>query len=494
MYVRRARAWTSFVAQYEEVNQRSGKPNPLGNKKARPSSVLGRETPDVNDLFEFHDELGRGQFGTTFLVTEKATGKKCACKAISKRQLQNAEDIEEVRNEVRILHHLSGHEHVVELVGAYEGSKHVYIVMELLSGGELFDRIIEKGKYSEKDASETIRTIVETVQYCHELSVMHRDLKPENFVLKSKSKDAKICAIDFGLSTFFKENEVFVDLVGSPYYVAPEVLRRRYSNASDVWSCGVILYILLSGVPPFWAQTEQGIFDAILQGALDLDSAPWPKISSEAKELIRAMLNPDPKKRLSATQVLKHPWVADPNVAPKTKLDNVVFKRFKEFAGITKFKKMGLMAMARTMTTDEVAGLKELFKSFDTDNSGTISFDELRQGLKLKASGPAMKELEAVMRTVDVDGSGELDYEEFIAATLAQSRQQSDEAVRRAFDHFDLDGDGTITAEEFEKAFAKMSEVERSNLGNVKELIATADKDGDGCIDYKEFMAMMQAS
>ena len=108
--------------------------------------MLGRETPDVNDLFEFHDELGRGQFGTTFLVTEKATGKKCACKAISKRQLQNAEYIEEVRNEVRILHHLSGHEHVVELVGAYEGSKHVYIVMELLSGGELFDRIIEKGK------------------------------------------------------------------------------------------------------------------------------------------------------------------------------------------------------------------------------------------------------------------------------------------------------------------------------------------------------------
>jgi len=462
-------------------------------RTARPSSVLGRETPDVNDLFEFHEELGRGQFGTTFLVTEKATGRKCACKAISKRQLSNAEDIEEVRNEVRILHHLAGHEHVVELVGAYEGSKHVYIVMELLSGGELFDRIVEKGKYSEKDASETVRTIVETVQYCHELSVMHRDLKPENFVLKNKDKNSPVCAIDFGLSTFFRENQVFMDLVGSPYYVAPEVLRRRYSNESDVWSCGIILYILLSGVPPFWAQTEQGIFDAILQGALDLESDPWPKISAEAKELISGMLQADPKKRLTAAQVLKHPWVADPNVAPKTKLDNVVFKRFKNFAGISKFKRMGLMAMARTMTADEVAGLRELFKSFDTDNSGTISIDELRQGLKLKSAGPAMEELRTLMKTIDVDGSGELDYEEFIAATLAQSRQASDAAVRRAFDYFDTDGDGSITVQEFEQAFKKMSDVERANLGDIGELIASADTDGDGCIDFNEFMAMMKA-
>jgi len=471
---------------------RTGKPNPVA-KTARPSSVLGRDTPDVNDLFEFHDELGRGQFGTTFLVTEKATGRKCACKAISKRQLTSAEDIEEVRNEVRILHHLAGDSKVVELVGAYEGSKHVYIVMELLSGGELFDRIVEKGKYSEKDASETLRTIVETVKYCHELSVMHRDLKPENFVLKTKDKESPVCAIDFGLSTFFRENQVFVDLVGSPYYVAPEVLRRRYGYEADVWSCGVILYILLSGVPPFWAQTEQGIFDAILQGSLDLESDPWPKISSEAKELIRGMLEPDPKKRMTASQVLKHPWVADPSVAPRSKLDNVVYKRFKNFAGMTKFKKMGLMAMARTMTSDEVAGLRELFKSFDTDGSGTISIDELRAGLKLKSAGPAMDELRAIMKTIDIDGSGELDYEEFIAATLATSKQQSEESIRRAFDYFDKDGDGSITVAEFEEAFKNMSAVERANLGDIGELIASADTDGDGCIDYKEFMAMMQA-
>jgi calcium-dependent protein kinase len=363
-----------------------------------------------------------------------------------------------------------------------------------LAGGELFDRIVEKGKYSEKDAADTLRTIVRCIDYCHQLSVMHRDLKPENFVLKDRSSDSPICAIDFGLSTFYRENQVFTDLVGSPYYVAPEVLRRRYGNASDIWSCGIILYILLSGVPPFWAQTEQGIFDAILAGNLDLTSDPWPKVSAEAKELISGMLESDPKKRLTTAQVLAHPWVADPSVASSKKLDNVVFKRFKNFAGITKFKKMGLMAMARTMTTEEVAGLKELFKSFDTDNSGTISIDELRQGLKVKHAGPAMEELKAIMKTIDIDGSGELDYEEFIAATLATSKQQSTDAVRRAFDYFDKDGDGSITVEEFEEAFAKMSPVERANLGDIGELIASADTDGDGCIDYKEFMAMMKKS
>merc|ERR1712205_96341 len=367
--------------------------------------------------------------------------------------------------------------------------------MELLSGGELFDRIIEKGKYSEKDASETIRTIVETVQYCHELSVMHRDLKPENFVLKSKSKDAKICAIDFGLSTFFRENQVSVDLVGSPYYVAPEVLRRRYSNASDVWSCGVILYILLSGVPPFWGSSEKQVFDAIKRyktGAepLDLVSEPWPSVSDAAKELIQGMLTVDPTKRMTIEDVLQHPWLADPSVAPKTALDNIVYKRFKNFAAMSKFKKLGLHAMARAMPAEEIAGLSVMFKELDKDKSGTVSIDELREGLKLQSSDAAA-ELEEIFKVVDLDGTGEIHWEEFIVATLARSKRESKAAIQRAFDYFDTDHDGSITAEEFQSALDTMSPVERANLGDVTELIATADANGDGVIDFEEFMTAM---
>jgi len=394
-----------------------------------------------------------------------------------------------VRREISILYHLGGHENIVKCVGAFEGQRHVYIVMELLCGGELFDRIVERGKYSEKDAADCFKTIVQTIQHCHELGVVHRDLKPENFVLKTKEYDSKICAIDFGLSAFFREDQVFHEIVGSAYYVAPEVLRRSYGKESDVWSCGVILYILLSGVPPFWATTENGIFDAVLKGEYDLTADPWGSISEGAKDLISKMLVQDPKKRFTPDQVLSHDWLT--GGAPAKKLDNAIVKRLKSFAAITKFKKLGLIAMAKTLSPDELEGLREMFKGFDTDNSGTISIAELQAGLRKKGSTAATEELQNLMNEIDIDGNGELDYEEFVAATLSMASQHSGDAMEKTFAYFDVDGDGSITIEEFKMALDKMPPGARANFGDVNELIEMADQDGDGLIDYEEFVAMM---
>lgn len=394
-----------------------------------------------------------------------------------------------MRREISILHHLGGHENIVKCVGAFEGQRHVYIVMELLCGGELFDRIVERGKYSEKDAADCFKTIVQTIQHCHELGVVHRDLKPENFVLKTKEYDSKICAIDFGLSAFFREDQVFHEIVGSAYYVAPEVLRRSYGKESDVWSCGVILYILLSGVPPFWATTENGIFDAVLKGEYDLTADPWGSISEGAKDLISKMLVQDPKKRFTPDQVLSHDWLT--GGAPAKKLDNAIVKRLKSFAAITKFKKLGLIAMAKTLSPDELEGLREMFKGFDTDNSGTISIAELQAGLRKKGSTAATEELQNLMNEIDIDGNGELDYEEFVAATLSMASQHSGDAMEKTFAYFDVDGDGSITIEEFKMALDKMPPGARANFGDVNELIEMADQDGDGLIDYEEFVAMM---
>ena len=148
------------------------------------------------------------------------------------------------------------------------------------------------------------RTIVRVVAHCHALGVVHRDLKPENFLLASKDEpEPMLKATDFGLSAFFRPGQIFTDVVGSAYYVAPEVLRRSYGKEADIWSCGVVLYIMLSGVPPFWGETEQQIFDSVLKGELDLTSDPWPKISESAKDCVRRMLNPDPKKRATADEV-----------------------------------------------------------------------------------------------------------------------------------------------------------------------------------------------
>ena len=189
--------------------------------------MLEKDTLDVKEVFDFGDELGRGQFGAVFAVTEKSSGRSLACKSISKRDLKNEKARNVVRNEVRIMHHLSGDDRVVELIGAYEDATHVHLVMERLDGMELFDAMSEhfdEAPYGERDAAEMTRTIVSAVDYFHQMDVIHRDLKPENFVLKTKAKDAPICAIDFGLSTFYHENQTFTEFVGSPYYMAPEVL------------------------------------------------------------------------------------------------------------------------------------------------------------------------------------------------------------------------------------------------------------------------------
>ena len=433
--------------------------------------------------------LGEGQFGTTFLVTHKRTGQKAACKAIAKRKLIQPEDVEDVRREVSILHHLSGHPNIVGLLGAYEGTKHVYIVMDFCSGGELFDRIVERGHYSEKDASEVFRMMIRTIAHCHNLGVMHRDLKPENFVLATKDEDAPVKAIDFGLSAYFEPGERFRDIVGSSYYVAPEVLKRNYSCEADIWSAGVILYILLSGVPPFWGRTDTAIFETVRKGRYNLVGDPWSKISESAKGLIRRILVGNPAERMSAEDILNHPWVRENGDAPDTPLDNVVLNRMKKFMDMNKFKKVGMLAMAKTLTNEEISGMKQMFKQFDKDNSGTITINELQMGLEKKGARSTKSELEKMLEEMDVDGNGELDYEEFIAATLDQSKMQDEDHLERAFAYFDKDNSGSITLDELKKVIADFGMQGMNENEFMKEL----DANNDGKIDYDEFLAFMSA-
>ena len=458
------------------------------------SSPAPARAPDPERLprFQSRQELGKGQFGTTYLVSHKVTKREAACKAIAKRKLVSAEDVEDVRREISILHHLGDHPNVVELIDAYEGSKHIYIVMELCEGGELFDRIVARGHYSEKDAATIFRTMMRTVAHCHNLGVIHRDLKPENFVLKTKEPDAAIKAIDFGLSTYFEPQQHFHDIVGSAYYVAPEVLKRNYSNEADVWSAGVILYILLAGVPPFWAQSEQAIFDEVLKGKYDLRSDPWDKISEGAKDVVRKMLVSDPKQRATAQEVLNHPWVREDGDASDEPLEDVVLSRMRKFAEMNKFKKMGMLAVAKTLSKEEIAGMKEVFQAFDTDRSGTVTISELMDGLRKKGVEKAASEVAELVKSMDMDGNGELDYEEFIAATLSTAKMENEDNLARAFAYFDKDNSGYISRSEVQKVITDFGL--DHEFGDVNDFMAAADTNKDGKIDYDEFLAVMTAS
>ncbi|MCD9645866.1 Mitogen-activated protein kinase cpk1 [Datura stramonium] len=454
----------------------------------RTNSVLQKKTGNLKEFFSIGKKLGQGQFGTTFLCTEKATGKRYACKSIAKRKLLTDDDVEDVRREVQIMHHLAEHPHVISIKGAYEDAVAVHVVMEYCAGGELFDRIIQRGHYTERKAAELTRTIVGVVEACHSLGVMHRDLKPENFLFVDQKEESLLKTIDFGLSIFFKPGDKFTDVVGSPYYVAPEVLRKRYGPEADVWSAGVIIYILLSGVPPFWAENEQGIFEQVLHGDLDFTSDPWPSISEGAKDLMRRMLVRDPRKRLTAHEVLCHPWVQVDGVAPDKPLDSAVLSRMKQFSAMNKLKKMALRVIAESLSEEEIAGLKEMFRMIDTDNSGQITFEELKDGLKRFGSNLKESEIYDLMQAADVDNSGTIDYGEFIAATLHLNKIEREDHLFAAFSYFDKDGSGYITADELQHA------CEEFGIGDVRmeEMIREADQDNDGRIDYNEFVAMMQ--
>lgn len=451
-------------------------------------SVLQTKTGHLKEYYNLGQKLGNGQFGITFLCIDKETRKEYACKSIAKRKLVTNDDVEDVRREIQIMHHLAGQPNVISIKGAYEDAVAVHVVMELCAGGELFDRIIKRGHYTERKAAQLTRTIVGVVEACHSLGVMHRDLKPENFLFVNEEEDSPIKAIDFGLSMFFKPGETFTDVVGSPYYVAPEVLRKCYGPKADVWSAGVIIYILLSGVPPFWAETEQDIFDEVLHGELDFTSDPWPSISDSAKDLVRKMLVRDPKKRLTAHEVLCHPWVQVDGLAPDKPLDSAVLSRLKQFSAMDKLKKMALRVIAESLSEEEIAGLKQMFKMIDTDNSGQISFEELKAGLKRFGANLDESEIYDLMQAADVDNSGTIDYGEFIAATLHLNKIDREDHLFAAFSYFDKDGSGYITQDELQQACEEFG-IEDVRL---EDMMREVDQDNDGRIDYNEFVAMMQ--
>ncbi|KAL5999274.1 Mitogen-activated protein kinase cpk1 [Asimina triloba] len=451
-------------------------------------SVLLRKTGNLKEIYSLGRKLGQGQFGTTYLCIEKATGKEFACKSIAKRKLTTEEDVEDVRREIQIMHHLAGHPNVISIKDAYEDAVAVHVVMELCAGGELFDRIIQRGHYTERKAAELARVIVGVVEECHSLGVMHRDLKPENFLFVNQLEDAPLKTIDFGLSIFFRPGELFNDVVGSPYYVAPEVLRKRYSQEADVWSAGVIIYILLSGVPPFWAETEQGIFEQVLHGDLDFSTDPWPSISESAKDLVTSMLVRDPRKRMTAHEVLCHPWVQKDGAAPDKPLDSAVLSRLKQFSAMNKLKKMALRVIAESLSEEEIAGLKQMFKMIDTDNSGQITFEELKAGLERVGANLKESEIYALMESADVDNSGTIDYGEFVAATLHLNKIEREDHLFAAFSYFDKDGSGYITVDELQQACNDFG------IGDVRveDVIREVDNDNDGRIDYNEFVEMMK--
>ncbi|XP_058480034.1 calcium/calmodulin-dependent protein kinase type 1D [Solea solea] len=289
-----------------------------------------KQVDDIKKIFDLKELLGTGAFSEVVLAQEKLTGRMFAVKCIPKKALKGKES--SIENEIAVLRKIK-HENIVALEDIYESPDHLYLIMQLVSGGELFDRIVEKGFYTEKDASTLIRQVLDAVNYLHRMGIVHRDLKPENLLYFNPLDESKIMISDFGLSKMEGSGDVMSTACGTPGYVAPEVLAQKpYSKAVDCWSIGVIAYILLCGYPPFYDENDSKLFEQILKADYEFDAPYWDDISDSAKDFISNLMEKDPAKRFTCDQALRHPWIAGDTALCKNIHESVSRQIKKNFA------------------------------------------------------------------------------------------------------------------------------------------------------------------
>ncbi|XP_051568807.1 calcium/calmodulin-dependent protein kinase type 1-like isoform X1 [Myxocyprinus asiaticus] len=289
-----------------------------------------KKTTDIKENYDFKEVLGTGAFSEVFLAEEKKTQRLVAIKCIPKKALEGKEN--SIENEIAVLHRIK-HENIVSLEDIFESQTHLYLVMQLVSGGELFDRIVEKGFYTERDASKLICQILDAVKYLHDMGIVHRDLKPENLLYYSMEEDSNIMISDFGLSKIEDSGSVMSTACGTPGYVAPEVLAQKpYSKAVDCWSIGVISYILLCGYPPFYDENDTKLFEQILKAEYEFDSPYWDDISDSAKDFISHLMEKDPFVRYTCEQALQHPWISGDTALDRNIHESVSAQIKKNFA------------------------------------------------------------------------------------------------------------------------------------------------------------------
>jgi len=277
------------------------------------------EAPELTVKYEVQGELGRGAFSVVKLGVNKKTKEKVAIKIIDRNDV--GKDYEKnLRMEMDILRRVE-HPNIIALHEMIESGNKLYFVMELVTGGELFDRIVEKGSYSEEDAKILVRKIVAAIDYLHKQNIAHRDLKPENLLVKSVEDDTEVKIADFGLSKIIDKDKMMQTACGTPGYVAPEVLNAEgYDKEVDMWSVGVITYILLCGFPPFYSESVPEVFEQIMKAEYDYPEEYWDEISAEAKDFIDHLLVVDLSKRLTAEQSLNHPWLRQSSKKKSTPL------------------------------------------------------------------------------------------------------------------------------------------------------------------------------
>ncbi|XP_026703621.1 calcium/calmodulin-dependent protein kinase type II subunit delta isoform X23 [Athene noctua] len=349
------------------------------------------------DEYQLFEELGKGAFSVVRRCMKITTGQEYAAKIINTKKL-SARDHQKLEREARICRLLK-HPNIVRLHDSISEEGFHYLVFDLVTGGELFEDIVAREYYSEADASHCIQQILESVNHCHLNGIVHRDLKPENLLLASKSKGAAVKLADFGLAIEVQgEQQAWFGFAGTPGYLSPEVLRKDpYGKPVDMWACGVILYILLVGYPPFWDEDQHRLYQQIKAGAYDFPSPEWDTVTPEAKDLINKMLTINPAKRITASEALKHPWICQRSTVASMMHRQETVDCLKKFNARRKLKGAILTTMLATRNFSAKSLLKKpdgVKESTESSNT-TIEDEDVKAGKSMKNANSEIHSLES---------------------------------------------------------------------------------------------------
>lgn len=450
---------------------------------------LTTSTENILDVYKVDDKvLGMGHFGSVRLCSlHKDPSIKYVVKTIPKEKI--LKDLHVVKRELELLRSLS-HPNIIKFYETYNDAKFFHIVMEYCSGGDLFERISRSGHLSEEEAAFTMRKVFLGVSYLHDQSVCHRDIKPENLLYSKNSDDAEIKIIDFGLSRKFGESEVLTTMVGSPMYVAPEVISGKYNHLCDNWSLGVTLYILLLGKPPFFANSKIELLKLIAKGEWT-----WPaaaaNLSDQAKDLITKLLVVDVGKRITSKQALNHPWFAlsEKKQGDTHELSDDVITQLKSYSHTKRFKREALKVVLRMLDEKEIKRLRDAFRLIDTGNTGTITVPELTQAMKDLGYKETEHQISDLVNDMAYQGKQEINYTEFIAAMINEKRILTKEKLWAVFQHFDTDSTSFITKENLVQAMARSGRKLQDE--DLNEMMKEIETKHEGKISFEEFCQMM---
>lgn len=494
---------------------------------------MGQETrKSLCDEYEISDILGRGGFSVVRRGIEKSTSgekKHVAVKTLrrvgpltpsnsaprNRMTKQSLISDALLTNELlvmrKIVEDVSPHPNVIHLYDVCEDNGGIHLILELCSGGELFDRIVAQARYNEAEAAAVVRQIAAGLTALHRASIVHRDLKPENCLFLSKEEDSPLKIMDFGLSSVEDFTDPVVGLFGSIDYVSPEALSGdKITPKSDIWSLGVILYILLSGYPPFIAQTNRQKQQMILSGQFSFYEKTWKNISSSVKQLITSLLKVDPNLRPSAEEILQHPWVTG-DLAKQDQMDAEIVSRLQSFNARRKFRAAAMASILSSSFSLRTKKLKNLVGSYDLkpeelenlsvnfkkvckgDNATLLEFEEVLKAMEMLSLVPLAPR---IFDLFDNNRDGTVDMREIIAGFSTLKYSQGDDALRLCFQMYDTDRSGCISKEELASLLRALPDdylpIDIAEPGKLDEVFDLMDANNDGKVTFEEFKAAMQ--